>query len=88
MRRNIFFVAGCKMDLQKMLKIMKKIFFLPPVPTILLAVPSYVLVIWVLVRGDINPVISYAAYILSAYALIISVTGTIKAVKWIRAGLT
>lgn len=75
------------MDLQKFFRIMKKIFFLPPIPTLLIAVPSFVLVIWVLVNEPVNPVISYFSYVLSAYAMIITVTGVAGLVKWIWTGL-
>lgn len=63
------------MDTQKIEKILKKIFILPPVPTLLIAVPSFALVIYVLANDMENEVVSYVAYTLSAYALVITVTG-------------
>ena len=72
------------MDLQKMLRVVKKIFFLPPVPTLLIAVPSFVFVFWVLVRKSVHPAVAYVSYLLSAYALIITITGTMKIIKWLR----
>ncbi|MDE6433894.1 MAG: hypothetical protein K2L07_06650 [Lachnospiraceae bacterium] len=76
------------MDLQKMKKILKKVFILPPVPTLLVSIPCYVLVIYVLSNGGMHPVISYAAYILSAYALIITCTGTPSIIKRLRKWIT
>ena len=75
------------MDLQKLLRNMKKICFLPPLPTLLIAVPSFTLVIWVLVNEPVHPVIANLAYVLSAYALIITITGVAGIVKWVRAGV-
>lgn len=75
------------MDLQKIIRILKKIFFLPPVPTLLIAIPSFALVFYVLAKGTVTPAITYPSYILSAYALIITITGTIEIVKWIRKGI-
>lgn len=75
------------MDSQRIMDILKKIFKLPPVPTLLVAVPSFALVIYVLVNGMKNTPVSYAAYILSAYALIITITGMTGIVKWIRQGI-
>ena len=72
------------MNKQKMMKIIKRIFFLPPVPTLLIAIPSFAMVFFVLIKEALSPVISYLSYILSAYALIITITGTVDIVKWIR----
>ena len=54
--------------------ILKKIFFLPPLLTLCIALPSYVLVIYVLYKEFQGP-LAYAVYVLSAYALVISITG-------------
>ena len=72
------------MNLQNMKKMLKKIFFLPPIPTLVISVPTYGLVIYVLVREDVEPAIAYAAYFLSAYALIITVTGIMGIVRFVR----
>lgn len=72
------------MDVQKIWKFIKKIIFLPPVPTLLIAVPSFAFVIWVLMQDSVYPAVTYAAYILSAYALVISITGIAGIVKWVR----
>lgn len=75
------------MDKKKIMKTMKKIFLLPPVLTLLIAIPSFVLVCYVLVKETVNPVISYFSYIQSAYALIITITGMVDIVTWIREGI-
>ena len=55
-------------------QILKKIFFLPPLPTVLIAVPSFALVTFTLVTEN-GGVIAYLSYIMSAYALAITCTG-------------
>ena len=54
--------------------ILKRIFFLLPLPTLCIALPSFALVIYVLDQGSHGP-LAYAVYVLSAYALVISITG-------------
>lgn len=68
-------------------KILRKWFCLPPVPTVLIAVPSFVLVFGVLVSGMEDSAVSYLAYVLSAYALVITVTGIVRIIRWIRGGM-
>lgn len=75
------------MDIENIKRIMKRIFFLPPVPTLLIAIPSYGLVIYALMVESVNPAVAYFAYVLSAYALIITVTGAIGIIYWIRTGI-
>lgn len=70
-----------------MKKILKKIFFLPPVPTLLISLPSYGLVIYALAGENVNPVIAYASYFLSAYAFIITITGITGVVGFVRQGI-
>ena len=72
------------MNLETMKKILKKIFVLPPVPAILIAVPAYGLVIYALAGEAVNPVLAYVSYLLSAYALVITVTGITGIVRWTR----
>ena len=72
------------MNLQRMTDILKKIFKLPPIPTILISIPSFALVIYVLTNDMESEAISYAAYTLSAYALIITITGMAGIVRLIR----
>ena len=68
-------------------KIFSKVFCLSPLPTILISIPSYALVIYVLASGMENSIISYLAYALSAYALVITITGTAGIIGWIRRGI-
>lgn len=75
------------MDKQKVWNIIKKIFCLPPVPTLLIAIPSFGFVFYVLSEEGITPAIDYLSYVLSAYAMIITITGIVDVVKWIRNGI-
>lgn len=53
----------------------KRICFLPPLPTVLLSLPAFGLVAYALVTGEKGPV-ACISYALSAYALVISLTGS------------
>lgn len=64
-------------------RILKRIFCLPLVPTVLIAVPAFALVIYVLTE-DIQGPLSYLSYIASAYALVISVIWFVRGGKNIR----
>lgn len=75
------------MNMNRMKKILKKLFCLPPVPTLLISVPAYGLVIYALAGKNVDPVIAYAAYFLSAYAFIITVTGITGIVRFVRQGI-
>lgn len=75
------------MDWKKTKKILKRIFFLPPVWTFLISIPSYGLVIYALVCENRKQEIAYLAYFLSAYALVITITGITGIVHWIRIGI-
>lgn len=72
----------------KILKIIKRIFFLPSVATLFIAIPSFGFVIMVLTGKIETPVLKYIAYFLSAYALIISITGISKHVRLVRSGVS
>lgn len=61
-------------------KILKRIFSLPPAPTVLTAVPAFVLVIYVLKTGT-GGLLAYFAYAFSAYGLTISLTGCWRAIR-------
>lgn len=65
---------------------LKKLFFLPPLLTVLIAVPSYIFVFIMLGIGD-HSVLSYLAYFLSAYAVIITITGMSGVIKAIQGGI-
>lgn len=75
------------MNLQKMIAILKKIFQLPPIPAIMISVPSFVLVIYVLVNNMENTAISYVAYMLSAYAMVVTITGVAEVIRLIKNGI-
>lgn len=75
------------MNMERMKRILKKLFCLPPVPTLLVSVPAYGLVIYALAGENVRSVIAYVSYFLSAYALIITVTGIAGVVRLIRQGV-
>lgn len=75
------------MNMERIKKILKKLFCLPPVPTLLISVPSYGFVIYALAGENVNPVIAYVSYFLSAYALIITITGITGVVRFVRQGI-
>lgn len=56
-------------------RILKKIFCLPPIPTVLIALPLFALVIFVLAANLKDTAFAYVTYVASAYAMIITVTG-------------
>lgn len=60
--------------MEKWKKIGKKIFFLPPLVTILIAVPSLTLCFVLLSMGT-EGMIAYLSYGMAAYALVITITG-------------
>ena len=66
---------------------LKKLIVLPPLPTLMIAVPAYGLVIYVLSHDGVNPAIAYGAYLLSAYGLVITITGAIRCVCFVRHGM-
>lgn len=75
------------MNLQNMKKLLKKLFCLPPVPTLLISIPAYIFVIYTLAAEDVNMVVAYVSYFLSAYALIITVMGITGIVRFVRKGI-
>lgn len=75
------------MDSRSLKKILKKVFFLPPVPTLLISIPSYGFVVYALTGENVNPIAAYASYFFSAYALIITVTGITGVIRFVRQGI-
>lgn len=70
--------------MKQLYKFIKKVLFLTPIKTVIIAIPSYLFVIFVLINNIQNVAISSIAYILSAYALIITITGIIRIVQLLR----
>lgn len=70
----------------RIIEIVKRIFCLPPVPTLIIAIPSFVFVIAALAGQITSPALKYISYMLSAYALVISVTGITKIIHFVRGG--
>ena len=58
-------------------RILKKLFCLPPLPTVLAALFGYGFVIAVFAFDIQNPILQYASYLASAYALIVTCTGLV-----------
>ncbi|MDE6387225.1 MAG: hypothetical protein K2L82_05375 [Lachnospiraceae bacterium] len=73
--------------IRKSMKIVRRVFFLPPIPTLLISIPSYALVIYALTEKNAEPAIAYASYLLSAYALIITITGTVGILRFAQRGI-
>lgn len=70
-------------------QILKRIFFLPPLPTVLISIPSFALVIFMLATEN-EGALAYVSYIMSAYALVITCTSISRVnrfVKSVRAGI-
>ncbi len=63
------------------MKQIKRIFCLPFLSTIMIAVPSFALVIYALVEDNLHPIATYISYGLSAYALTIVITFVIRMIK-------
>lgn len=72
------------MSFRQMKKWIKRLFWLPPLPTLLIALPSFAWVFFMLGSGLDNHIAAYLSYAVSAYAMIISVTGIRNVVKWLR----
>ena len=61
--------------MERFRQILKRIFFLPPRPTVLAALFGYAFIILVAAFRIEVPAIQYLAYVCSAYALIVTITG-------------
>lgn len=80
-------LGDTRMIVQQIMSILKKIFKLPLIPTLLISIPSFILVTYVLVNDVKDTVISYAAYILSAYAMVITITCVVGIIHLARQGI-
>lgn len=63
--------------MEKAKRILKKIFCLPPLWTVIVSLFGYGLVIAVAAFNIQNPILQYTSYVASAYALIVTVTGLV-----------
>lgn len=72
--------------MERFKRILKAVFFLPPLPTVLISLPSFILVFCCL-GMEIDGAIAYLSYGLSAYAMIITVTGFTRIVRSVRSGI-
>lgn len=66
--------------------ILKRVFCLPPLLTVLISVPSFALVIYVLAAGK-DGSLAYVGYGLSAYAMVIATTGITRVLRAVRGGI-
>lgn len=73
--------------MERLRKILKRLLFLPPWLTVLIAVPSFVFVFYMLGTGNDSSPFSYLSYAMSAYATIITATGIAEIVKTARKGI-
>jgi hypothetical protein len=73
--------------MDKLLKTLKRITFLPIPLTMLISLPSFCFVIYSLSDSDGSEVLDYISYALSAYALIITSTAIYRIIKWSRTTL-
>lgn len=72
--------------MEKFKHILKKIFFLPPPATVLISLPSFIFVFCVL-GMRIEGVAAYVAYGMSAYAMVITITGFTRIIQAVRNGI-
>lgn len=70
----------------KIKETLKKVFCLPPLPTVVISVPSFIFVFIMLGIGG-HPVLEYLSYGLSAYALVITITGMPAVIEAVRQGI-
>lgn len=63
--------------MEKVKRILKRIFCLPPLPTVLAALFGFGLMIAVFVLNIQNPAVQYVSYLASAYALTVTVAGVV-----------
>lgn len=72
--------------MERLKRILKRIFFLPPLPAVLISIPSFIFVIYVLSEG-MDGLLAYIAYAVSAYALIVCITIIPTVVRFFRYGI-
>ena len=72
--------------MKRLKAILKRVFCLPPLPTVVIAVPSFVFVFVMLGTGE-HSFLAYLSYVLSAYAMIITATGITGVVRAVQNGI-
>ena len=72
--------------MKKLKAVLKKLFLLPPFPTVILAAFGYGFVLAVALLGIKDPVIRVASYLASAYALLLTITRPAYCV-WMAGGI-
>jgi len=72
--------------MERLKRILKRVFFLPAIPTILIAVPVFAVTFYLLYI-EADGVAAYIAYFASAYALVISITAAPDIVRSVSQGV-
>lgn len=73
--------------MKRFTEILRKIFFLPPLPTVLIAVFGFGFVLTVAIFEIEIPALQYLSYFSSAYALTVTVTGFVTIVRAVKNGI-
>ena len=73
--------------MDKFRKILKRLVFLPPGLTVLIAAPAFAFVFVMLNIGSNYSILTYSSYFLSAYGLLITVAGFADLVEAVRRGI-
>lgn len=73
--------------MEKVKRMLKKVFLMPLLPALFIMIPSFALVFWVLIKKDVPPAVAYLSYLLSSYALILTVIEITEVVRWMRKGI-
>lgn len=66
--------------------VLKRVFCLPPIASVLVAIPSFALVAYVL-AADVGGPLAHTAYGLSAYAMVVSITGLGKIARTVHSAV-
>lgn len=72
--------------MKRLKAVLKRVFCLPPLLTVVIAVPSFAFVFVMLGTGD-QSFLAYLSYLLSAYAMIITATGFTGVIRAVRNGV-
>lgn len=73
--------------MEKVKRMLKKVFLMPLLPALFIMIPSFALVFWVLIKKDVPPAVAYLSYLLSSYALILTVIEITEVARWMRKGI-
>ncbi len=74
--------------MRALIDIIKRITFLSAIPTVMISLPCFLLVAYVLLLGKEQSILAYIAYVLSAYAMVISSTLMYRVVMQLKQDIT